>query len=314
MEATMRIEQLQQIIEIKKQRSISKAAKSLFISQPTLSNSLSSLEQEIQVTIFERTHSGVRLTPEGEDILNLAENALGDIDRIRYYNCEKREYTGEVRVLHTPAYGFITYKLVRALKTLYPKVTLTLDQRPLEDLLKAMQEGVAYIGILTWGLFPEQTEQALKDRGLAFQRMNQRTLKAYVGAENPLAQRDELCVGDLKSQSFVSYSSAFWQRLEESMEMPHDEALILMDTDDIKKSVYKGHQIALLPDLFAIDDVYCEQGLIQLKSIDGQASMAGYDCIVSPANKALSALEKDVIRLIQSMLTEQNTPCSAKHK
>ena len=63
----MRIEQLQQIIEIKKQRSISKAAKSLFISQPTLSNSLSSLEQEIQVTIFERTHSGVRLTPEGEE-------------------------------------------------------------------------------------------------------------------------------------------------------------------------------------------------------------------------------------------------------
>ena len=48
----MRLEQLQYIIEIEKEKSISKAAKSLYIGQPALSASLSSLEKEIGVNIF----------------------------------------------------------------------------------------------------------------------------------------------------------------------------------------------------------------------------------------------------------------------
>lgn len=62
----MRLEQLQQIIEIEKQRSISKAAKALFMGQPSLSGSLNSLESEIGVRIFERTTSGVSPTMGGE--------------------------------------------------------------------------------------------------------------------------------------------------------------------------------------------------------------------------------------------------------
>ena len=52
----MRLEQLQQIIEIEKQQSISKAARALFMGQPSLSSSLNSLEGEIGVRLFERTH------------------------------------------------------------------------------------------------------------------------------------------------------------------------------------------------------------------------------------------------------------------
>lgn len=64
----MRLEQLQQIIEIERQASISQAAKALYMAQPTLSNSLGKLEKEIGVKIFERTNEGVVPTTDGRNI------------------------------------------------------------------------------------------------------------------------------------------------------------------------------------------------------------------------------------------------------
>lgn len=57
--------QLQYVITIAEERSITKAAKKLFISQPSLSLSIQSLEKETGVTLFERTHGDVTLTYAG---------------------------------------------------------------------------------------------------------------------------------------------------------------------------------------------------------------------------------------------------------
>lgn len=305
----MRIEQLMQILEISKQKSISKAARVLFVFQPSLSNALSQFEEEINVTIFERTHSGVQVTPEGEDILFLIENALSELEKIKYYSCEKKDFSGEVRVLHTPAYGFMTYKLINVMKATYPKVRIVLDERPLDELLGAIQNGAALIGVLTWGLFREQTDEKLAKLGLTYRKMNTRKLKAYISSDHPLSGNDEITLNDLRGQQFISYSSAYWKRLEEGLQVTQD-AMIMKDTDDIKKGVYKGKRIALLPDLFAIDDIYCEQGLIRLASIESDISMEGYDCIVHPTNKALSVLEKDVIIIIERILRNEDILCA----
>ena len=72
----MRLEQLHQMIEIEKQQSISKAAKALYMGQSTLSNALNRLEEEIGVRLFDRTPTGVVLTREGKDILQLAKQML----------------------------------------------------------------------------------------------------------------------------------------------------------------------------------------------------------------------------------------------
>ena len=54
----MTLNQLKYVIEISKQNSINEAAKSLFISQPSLTAALKSLEQEVGFDIFIRTNSG----------------------------------------------------------------------------------------------------------------------------------------------------------------------------------------------------------------------------------------------------------------
>lgn len=61
----MTIEQIRQFIAVVEMGSISKAAKSLFVSQPNLTTSIKKLEKELNVPLFERTQRGMLLTENG---------------------------------------------------------------------------------------------------------------------------------------------------------------------------------------------------------------------------------------------------------
>ena len=62
----MNLQQLRDILTIAREGSITKASRVLFKAQPNLSNMLREVEDELQITIFERTPTGVTLTPQGE--------------------------------------------------------------------------------------------------------------------------------------------------------------------------------------------------------------------------------------------------------
>lgn len=72
----MGIEKLQYLIEVEKLGSISKAADALYISQPALSKSIASIERSLGCKIFDRTPSGLKVTPEGQRYLAYAHQAV----------------------------------------------------------------------------------------------------------------------------------------------------------------------------------------------------------------------------------------------
>lgn len=72
----MTIQQLQYVLEIARCGSVSKAAKLLFLSQPNLSSSIKNLENELGISIFERTSSGMRLTPAGSKLVQKASTIM----------------------------------------------------------------------------------------------------------------------------------------------------------------------------------------------------------------------------------------------
>jgi len=73
---TVKLQQLQYVISIEQFRSIRKAAQSLFISEPAISKSLSELEKEYGIVLFERSRSGMTPTREGEEFLQYARAIL----------------------------------------------------------------------------------------------------------------------------------------------------------------------------------------------------------------------------------------------
>lgn len=80
----MRIEHLQFLIEVARCKSISTAAKKLYISQTGLSAIVNSIEAELNIQIFRRTNKGTILTPEGEQAMKIIEDILHKNDELHH--------------------------------------------------------------------------------------------------------------------------------------------------------------------------------------------------------------------------------------
>ena len=98
----MTLNQLKYVIEISKQNSINEAAKSLFISQPSLTAALKSLEQEVGFDIFIRTNSGITLTVKGEEFLGYAKSVVEQYDILdaKYISKSNVKRTFQVSMQH----------------------------------------------------------------------------------------------------------------------------------------------------------------------------------------------------------------------
>ena len=67
---------LKYILTIAEEKNMTRAAERLYISQPSLSQSLKNLEKELGVDLFERSRQGVVLTPAGEHYVEWAKQIL----------------------------------------------------------------------------------------------------------------------------------------------------------------------------------------------------------------------------------------------
>ena len=82
MQFEMTLQQVRYILEISRYSSISKAAQELYLTQPYLSSMLKELENELHITIFNRTRKGVKLTEEGKNFIQIAKPLLEQEKRI----------------------------------------------------------------------------------------------------------------------------------------------------------------------------------------------------------------------------------------
>lgn len=72
----MTLQQLKYAVEVAEKGSITEAAKSLFIAQPSLSAAVRELEEEIGTAIFQRNSRGILITPEGAEFLGYARQVV----------------------------------------------------------------------------------------------------------------------------------------------------------------------------------------------------------------------------------------------
>lgn len=81
----MNIQQLRYFAEVCKQKSFSKAAESLYISQQGISMAILRLESEFSAKLFLRTPKGLTLTRDGEFLLEHAQTILEEFSRCEEY-------------------------------------------------------------------------------------------------------------------------------------------------------------------------------------------------------------------------------------
>ena len=92
----MTLQQLMYAITTADEKSINKTAQRFFVSQPAISDAIKDLEEEIGITIFERSNRGVTTTTEGADFIVYARQVVAQYDLLkeRYIDKEQKKRFG----------------------------------------------------------------------------------------------------------------------------------------------------------------------------------------------------------------------------
>lgn len=146
----MRLEQLYYFYEISKTQSISSAAENLFISQPSLSNAISSLEKELNIKLLIRSKSGVKLTEQGFEFLQLAQNIIGDIEKI-YNLSDQKASEPQITLFALPSIACsILPNVLTNYKQAFPQIQVQIHEDKTHQILKKLEQSIQKKGTFLW--------------------------------------------------------------------------------------------------------------------------------------------------------------------
>ena len=200
------LQQLKYVIEVSRSRSISKAAQNLFISQPSLSNAIKELENEIGIVLFLRTNKGIILTTEGSEFLGYARQVVEQAALLenRYSNTQPLQQHFSVSAQH---YAFAVSAFVRLLKEYnQEEYEFTLRETKTYEIIADVKNLRSEIGILYVNNFNKKViYKFLEEGNLIFHQLFEANPHVFISAQNPLAKQDFVTLSDLIPYPYLSF-------------------------------------------------------------------------------------------------------------
>ncbi|MFI0422796.1 LysR family transcriptional regulator [Spongiactinospora sp. 9N601] len=99
----MNLQQLRYVVATAEHRTMTDAARSLYIAQPALSRAIRDLERELGMTLFARSGRGVVVTAQGRRVVKLAKEALDAVHEIESLAGHGRSADTDLRIALTPS-------------------------------------------------------------------------------------------------------------------------------------------------------------------------------------------------------------------
>jgi len=137
----MNLRDLTYIIAVAENRHFGKAAEQCFVSQPTLSGQIKKLEEELGVSIFERSNRTVEVTPVGEGIIAYARKVIEQTDAIKALAQSYHDpLAGPLRIGAIPTLSPYLIPLILApLRDNHPQMQLVLSEEQTDQLLHRLK-------------------------------------------------------------------------------------------------------------------------------------------------------------------------------
>lgn len=139
----MNLRDLRYLVAVAEQKHFGRAAESCFVSQPTLSTQIKKLEEELGVTLIERTNRQVMLTPVGERIVAQAQRVLREVNQMVHIAEEHKDpYGGEFRLGIIPTVApYLLPKILGPIKKAFPKLSIQLTEGQTAVISRLLREG-----------------------------------------------------------------------------------------------------------------------------------------------------------------------------
>ena len=201
----MTLQQLKYALTIADCGSMNEAAKQLFISQPSLSETMKELETEIGLDIFLRSNRGIVITPEGEEFLGYARQVTEQFGLLQSKYIDKK--VKEKFSVSTQHYTFAVKAFVETVKQIgMEQYEFAVHETTTISVIENVKNFKSELGILYRNDFNAKVlNKLLKDNNLEFHDLFSCGTYVYLWKDHPLADQAEITMEELKEYPCLSF-------------------------------------------------------------------------------------------------------------
>ncbi len=202
----MTITQLKYIITVADMGSMNEAAKELFISQPSLSQTVKELESEIGVELFKRSNRGVTVTQEGQEFLGYARQVVEQYALIESHYIEKKNVKKKFSV-SMQHYTFAVHAFVEMVKQFgMDEYEFAIRETKTYEVIQDVRDYRSEIGILYLNDFNKKVLTKLfHESNLEFHPLLVCRIYVYMWKGHPLAGQEEISIEELEEYPCLAF-------------------------------------------------------------------------------------------------------------
>lgn len=232
------IQQLKYIVSVVENGTITEAAKKLYISQPSLSNAIKDIEEEVGITIFIRSRAGIVVTPEGMEFVGYARQVLRQMEILedKYIS----HTPGKVRFcVSSPHYVFTTNAFVDIVEAFgKERFEFILHETTVHQILEDVKNRFSDLGIIYISHDNEPTiRKTLEESKLSFSPLFTVKPQVFIRDTHPLTRRDSVKLDDLQRYPRINFmqSTEDPMRLAEELysDLSTEKSIMVSDTGSL---------------------------------------------------------------------------------
>ncbi|MNO26459.1 HTH-type transcriptional activator CmpR [compost metagenome] len=241
----MNLENIEAFVYIIHYGSFNKAAEVLYLSQPSVTARIQSLERELNCKLFDRLGKGIQITEEGERFLPYAQQILMTYQKGKLHISHNKSLPEELRIGCTTSVSNYTIpELIPRLKQQFPNIHYRLITGTTDDIITKVVNNEVDIGFVRNVNHPNL--QSIK--------FYEDPIRLYVYEGHPFLMKDNLSIEDIASQPLVFFECGAldWLRVHRifgSLDRPPNIQFFTDNSETAKKLVIQKAGISFLPSL-----------------------------------------------------------------
>lgn len=235
----MTLQQLKYVYEAAGYKSIREAAKNLYISQPALSTLIQDLEEELEISIFERTGRGISLTADGRRLLEHASKMIECEKEIQSEFHPQKGTSDFMFYISSQHFIFSIWAFMKTIQYLSEdRYHVRLHETTTINVLRDVAARKSELGFLSLNhSAKKQLSQFIRAQGLEFCSLYTGKPFVFMWHSHPLAGRKSLTMEDLKPYPYIQYDQ-------------EDEPLHLFSEEPIIEN-HRPSKVIVVSDLLA---------------------------------------------------------------
>ena len=251
----MTLQQLKYIIKIVECRSITAAARNIYISQPALSNSVKELEAELGIEIFSRGTKGISLTPDGAEFLSYARQVVEQADLLEQRYTHKKP-SRQLCSISTQHYAFVVNAFCNIIRqTDSDEYEYTLRETRTSEIIEDVRNMKSELGIIYLNDFNRKVlMKLLRENFLEFYPLFKATPHVFVSASCDLADKKIVTFADLEPYPYLSFEQGDFNSFFFSEE--------LQSTVAHKKSIHVSDRGTLFNLIIGVNGYTISSGIV----------------------------------------------------